>query len=317
MMMRAVRVVAWLLVVGATAMAWPPANRDPVGKLSQSGLASWFDVTYGRYGNGELKLDVFIPLQPPHPPSTPPLLRPAVLAIHGGSWIGGSKFGYRFAPQDTMVRLARAGMVVVAVDYPLARLGAPSYPTVVEGLRDAVRWIRAHAGELDVDPDRIAAFGQSSGAHLAALLAVRDAVGDAAAGYSSTVQAVIGFYGAYDLAALDSERHLTHDPVHTLVGGSGSVGDDALKTASPIARVAAGYPPTLLVHGTDDAWVAPEQSSRMAGALAGAGVVHKLILVPGARHGFEAMVNAPLPRDLLPEIFAFLEGVWNTPLPPR
>ncbi len=67
----------------------------------------------------------------------------------------------------------------------------------------------------------------------------------------------------------------------------------------------------LLLHGSDDTWVRPEQSSQMAEALERAGVPHRLIVVDGARHGFEAMVKEPVERDLLPEILAFLERIWN------
>jgi dipeptidyl aminopeptidase/acylaminoacyl peptidase len=72
----------------------------------------------------------------------------------------------------------------------------------------------------------------------------------------------------------------------------------------------------LLIHGTADGWIPASQSSRMAEALAQAKVLHKLILLPGVRHGFEATVKSPTPHDLLPDVFAFLELVWNTPLAP-
>ena len=67
----------------------------------------------------------------------------------------------------------------------------------------------------------------------------------------------------------------------------------------------------LLLHGKDDQWVPLEQSELLAAKLKQAGVLHRLISVDGARHGFGAEVKTSPERDLLPEIFAFLETVWN------
>jgi dipeptidyl aminopeptidase/acylaminoacyl peptidase len=67
----------------------------------------------------------------------------------------------------------------------------------------------------------------------------------------------------------------------------------------------------LLVHGTDDRWVSPAQADEMAERLSAAGVFNRLILVPGARHGFEFQIRYPQNRDLLPEVLCFLERVWQ------
>ena len=73
----------------------------------------------------------------------------------------------------------------------------------------------------------------------------------------------------------------------------------------------------LLAHGTDDPFVPLEQSVRMAERLSSLNVFHRLIVVPGARHGFEPRIGYPLARDLLPEILTFLESAWQAPLPPK
>jgi dipeptidyl aminopeptidase/acylaminoacyl peptidase len=120
---------------------------------------------------------------------------------------------------------------------------------------------------------------------------------------------VVSFYGPTDLAHLIRTRQLDHEPARTLLGK-----DETLDTdfqASPIHHLTKDDAPMLLFHGSDDRWVPPEQSARMAEALEGAGVFHRLIMVDGARHGFEATVNYPVKCDLLPEILAFLENVWN------
>jgi acetyl esterase/lipase len=161
---------------------------------------------------------------------------------------------------------------------------------------------------LEIDPDRIVALGQSSGAHLAALLGtLPEELGSD--GVSSRVQAVVSFYGPTDLAQLIRTRHLDHEPARILLGKDETPKTDLL--ASPIHHLTKDDAPMLLLHGSDDTWVRPEQSARMAEALESAGVPHRLIVVDGARHGFEATVNYPVKCDLLPEVLAFLENVWN------
>jgi dipeptidyl aminopeptidase/acylaminoacyl peptidase len=110
---------------------------------------------------------------------------------------------------------------------------------------------------------------------------------------------------------LKRERNLRHDPVTILVGTATPEADSVLAEASPITHVTRDDPPMLLIHGSADAWVPPEQSLSLAEKLTRTGVVNHLINVRGARHGFELMVKFPQSRDLLPEILAFLENVWQ------
>jgi acetyl esterase/lipase len=236
--------------------------------------------------------------------------RPAVIAIHGGSWMGGSARLYQLDPDNTIQRLARAGLVVVVPDYRLARPGNPSWPAVLDQMREVVRWVRRHAEELEVDPRRIAAMGQSAGGLLAALLGtVPDKPGDD--GVSARVNAVIDFYGPSDLMRLVETRRLAHEPARVFLGPAADGRPVPFAGASPIEHVTRDAAPMLLLHGSDDAWVDPEQSARLAQALRRAGVRHQLIVVDGARHGFEAQVNTVPRRDLLPEILGFLKSVWE------
>jgi acetyl esterase/lipase len=229
-----------------------------------------------------------------------------VLAIHGGSWIGGSKSEY--GPQ--VERLARHGYVVFVADYRLARPGLPSWPEVLDDLRESVRWIRLHADEYHVDPERIVAMGSSAGGHLAALLGTLPPTAEPN-GVSCRVQAVVNLYGPSDLVELMAGRKLSNDPVRLLIGATLDEGLPRLRQASPMTHVTSDDAPMLLIHGSDDRWIPIEQSQRMAESLARAGVRHRLLAVPGARHGFELMVEFPEKRDLLPEILAFLENVWQ------
>jgi acetyl esterase/lipase len=302
------RLAVWSIIAGLT--AWVGAGSRPVPSLlADTGVRLVQATVDGARAELGLNLDIYLP---PADPAVQggPIAHPAVLAIHGGSWVGGSRMLYRFAPQDTVIRLAERGVVVFAVDYSLARPGSPTYPAALEELRDTVRWIRRHAREFHVDPSRVAALGQSAGAQLALLLGTTpDEVGPD--GMSSRVQAVISFYAPADLIRLVDQRSLRHEPVRRLIGAQASSTREVLARASPITHVTPDDAPALLIHGSADRWVFPDQSTQMAEALERAGVRQRMILVEGARHGFEATVRAPERRDLMPEIFAFLQSVWN------
>ena len=275
------RITAWA-ALAATAFGLglmkPWRGRDFRGLGAVSVLR---DRTYRVDGTRRAKVDVYAPEGPAHGPGNHlpgrHLRRPAVLAIHGGSWVGGSKTDY--GPQ--LARLAERGCVVFAVDYTLARPGAPGWPEVIADLREAVRWIRRNADEFHVDPNRLAAIGSGAGGHLAMLLGTLpgETLPD---DVSARVQAVVNLYGPSDLETLARLRHLTNDPVRLLLGGRSAESADRARAASPINLVTGNAPPMLLIHGSGDAWVPVEQSQRFSETLAAAGVMHRLIVVSGA-----------------------------------
>ena len=215
-------------------------------------------------------------------------LLPGVLAIHGGSWIGGSKWEYG----HQLARLTRHGYVVFAADYQLARPGVPSWPGALEDLREAVRWVRRHADEFLVDKNRLVAFGSGSGAHLALLLGTfpPDQEPD---GISSRVQAVVSMYGPSDLPGLLNSRRLPNEPARQFLGWDSADWPARAGAASPLEQVSHDDPPTLLVHGSDDRWVSLEQSQRMSESLSAAGVHERLIVVAGAATRLRAV--GPIP----------------------
>jgi acetyl esterase/lipase len=303
-----VRIAAWLGVIIFTAWSWRTAPRVLAPNWSRAGVTLFESRVYRATAAGSLTLDIYVPDGAPDSArATAP--RPIVLVIHGGSWSGGSKSLYRNDdPRNTLLRLVQQGYVAVAPDYTLAGPGAPSWPAALDDLREAVRWIRRRAAEFNADPARLAVVGQSSGAQLGTLLGVLpDEPGPD--GVSSRVQAVVSFYGPSDLARLASARRLAREPMRDFLGTAGARDPSVLASASPIHHVSPDDPPVLLLHGNEDRWVPLEQSRAMEAALAQAGVVHRLIVVPGARHGFEAWVGEH--QDFLPDIVAFLQSVWN------
>lgn len=203
--------------------------------------------------------------------------RPGVLFIHGGGFTGGDKAEYRSA--SVSADLARAGYVVVSCNYVLGAKDKPGvWPRNIADCRDAVRWMRANADALGLDPDRIAVAGGSAGGYLALMVGLSDDKtgpgGDPAARHSAKVSAVIDFYGVVNFS-----KH-----------GKGQVpGVSAAEQAAylPENQCDPQDPPVLILHGTADTTVDIAQSDAMAKALRTAKVSHEYVVVEGAPHTFD------------------------------
>lgn len=256
------------------------------------GATEVWDVVYRAVNGGTLSLDIYLPDGAgPHP---------AVLLVHGGAWHTGDK--RRLASLARF--LAERGYTGFSIDYRLA----PTYqfPAPLEDLRCAVKWIRAHAADYGVDPDRIAALGTSAGAHLAALLGTAPeevgACGDPA--ISSRVRAVIALFGPMDL--LSAVGTPAERAVEGFLGASAGDAPDLWREAPPITWASPADPPFLLIHGRDDRVVPYEESVRMANALRRAGVEVELLVIPGAGHGFINRPETPAARMAVAAILDFL-----------
>ncbi|MFM7241287.1 MAG: alpha/beta hydrolase fold domain-containing protein [Opitutia bacterium] len=217
------------------------------------------------------KLDLYLP----HGPDRSD--RPAVVFIHGGGFTGGDKAEYRSA--SVSADLARAGYVVVSCNYVLGpKTKEGVWPQNIADCRAAVRWVRGHAKELGVNPDRIAVAGGSAGGYLALMVGLSDdrtgPGGDPQANVSAKVAAVIDLYGVVNFS-----KHGKGD-----VSGVGAAQQAAYL---PARQADAKDPPVLILHGTADTTVDIEQSREMAAALAQAKVAHELIVVAGAPHTFD------------------------------
>ena len=167
-------------------------------------------------------------------------IRPALVIVHGGGWAGGSKDVDVY--QKMMVDYAQKGYVTINVEYRLT--GEAPFPACIEDVKCAVRWLRAHADELRVDPERIGAYGHSAGAHLALMLAmVPETAGLEGDGgwddYSSVV----------NIAAAGSPP--------TELGRDTQM---AKEECWPIGYIAANHPPLFLIQGTNDPIVLPSRT---------------------------------------------------------
>jgi acetyl esterase/lipase len=260
-----------------------PTRRD-------DGALHWSGLTYAvAFGYRPLQLDVWVP-----PTATP---APLVVWVHGGAFMMGDRryLPETLRPDQVFDALLEAGLAVATIDYRHA-LEAP-FPAQLHDAKAAVRYLRAHADELGISTDRIGAWGESAGGHIAALLGLTAHRPDlegahGVVGPSSAVDVVVDWYGLADLetmprqdpppqiAALLPEEMRVPPEDHLLRGLEGQIRADA----SPVTHVTPGSPPFLLLHGTAD-WLVPYgQSQQLAAAMTAAGAPVELVPIDGAGH---------------------------------
>ncbi len=244
------------------------------------------DIEFGKGGDRALKMHLVRPKQR----SDQPL--PVYIWIHGGGWRRGSKE----AGLARLIRMARLGFAGATIEYRLS--GEATFPAQIEDCKCAVRFLRAHAGKYGLDPDHMAVGGSSAGGHLAALVGTSAGVESLEgkggwSGVSSRVHAVVDFYGPTDLIRFAQtpgyERHAKEDsPEARLLGGPPLKMIRAANQANPITYVDADDPPFLIIHGSQDRTVPPNQSRLLHEALKKAGVSSQLHIIEGAGHGGRA-----------------------------
>ena len=221
------------------------------------------NIPYAFVNGVELRLDIY----QPSPRLTTP--RPAVVLIHGGGWNSFDKSTMRGMGQF----LARSGLIAFAVDYRLFQNNQNLWPTQLDDVQRAVRWVRSNAMKYGIDAAKIGAFGHSAGAQLASLLGMedtRDNSDPALAQYSSRVQAVVDVSGPTDFTADHDADGIAF--LNKFFGATYQNNPELWRAASPLFHVAKDNAPFLIVHGAKDENVPMQQAQKFFDKLQSAGV---------------------------------------------
>jgi acetyl esterase/lipase len=228
--------------------------------------------------------DQHLQLNMARPKGTGPF--PAVLCIHGGGFRAGTRESYN----KLCLTLAQNGYVAVTITYRLAP--KHPFPAAVYDCKAAVRWLRANARKYNIDPKRIGVTGGSAGGHLVQFLGVTQGLeqfeGDGGnPTQSSSVTCVVNYYGPSDFTKSYGKSVDAHEVLPLFFGGDLKTQPRKHILGSPLTWVTSSAAPTLLVHGTEDKYVAYEQARWMYDTLQACGVQSELLTLTGAGHGFK------------------------------
>jgi acetyl esterase len=257
--------------------------------LPMIGSAKSYDnVEFSHPGNYSLQFDASVP------DGNGPFA--AVIIVHGGAWVSGDR---RRSVEPLFEPLSRAGFAWFSISYRLANGGDPSgipnsldslisLGAAVDDVRDAIKYVKKHAAEYHVDPNRLALVGESAGAQLASMAALKGTP-------ESSVEAVVAFYSPSDLVKLLETNPRIPVSIRQALSESvfGEVLFSSLRNLSPVTWASKDSPPFLLIHGTQDTLVPFEQSKEMCDALRMAGSVCEIYPVEGAGHGLRFWESEP------------------------
>ena len=253
------------------------------------------DIIYSQItsasSNRQLKMTLLIP-QTKGP-------KPAIVYYPGG--------GFTTAVHDKYIQmrmaLAKAGFVVAAVEY---RTVPDVYPALINDAKSAVRYLRAHAKQFNIDPNRIGVIGDSAGGYVSQMMGTTNGEDEFDVGdytdFSSDVQAAVTIYGISNLMNIGegysdaiqkvhespavTEALLLYGPAFAEFAGKDILSDpQKAMSASPLGHVKADMPPFLIMHGSADKLVSPVQSEQLYNALTKKGNKVDYIVVEGAGHG--------------------------------
>ena len=220
-------------------------------KIQQGRVSIKEGVLIGEGGGKSLEADIFLPpLEEKN--------RPAVLFIHGGGWIEGDRSQLR----GYGIRLARLGFVCMCNSYRLSNESI--WPAQIQDVNCAIRYLRANATDLGLDPDRIGVSGNSAGGHLSLMAAATnyDQIFEGEGGsneVSSKIKAVCAIYPPTTIRQLEMPNPLEN--AFLMLMGKEAKKEDYDK-ASPLNYVTEDYPPCMLIHGSTDSVVRLKDSTK-------------------------------------------------------
>jgi acetyl esterase/lipase len=244
------------------------------------------------YENVAMKMDV---LKPQKDGSMP-----GIVFITGGGFIHANKDNYI---QQRMA-LAEAGYVVASIDYRVAPTA--TFPQPLEDVKAAIRYLKTHANQFNINPNKIGVFGGSAGGYLSAMAGTTSGIKQFDKGenldQNSNVQAVVDIYGLSDLANVGADYSKEVQDIHKSAGATealwvngspvfggkdGGILADAekVKAANPLTYISKQTPPFLLMHGDKDTLVSPSQTEILHQALVAHGIESTRYVVKDAQHG--------------------------------
>ncbi|MGE0449903.1 MAG: alpha/beta hydrolase [Vicinamibacterales bacterium] len=263
--------------------------QGPVASPQPLTLPGAVTHVYKTVDGHELRLHAFLPPGVSHEP------RPAIVFFFGGGWVRGSV--EQLVPQSR--HLAQRGMVAIVADYRVyERHGTWAFEAIADA-KSAIRWVRAHAAELGVDPRRIAAGGSSAGGHLALSAGIFDDLDEPGEDLrvSSRPDALVLFNPVVDADEVE-------------LGPRWQEG-------SPLHRLKSGLPPMVILHGEVDTTVPFRRARNFCSSVAALGNRCDIHMYEGAEHGFiSPRVRGGLwHRETLLEADRFLTTLGYLPAP--
>lgn len=291
------------LVASSTASvnSTPPATQPIQPTLQMENPANHAshtqrNVTYCTVSGVDLKMDIYFPKGTTG-------VTPLVVYIHGGGWSSGDKSGGAGAVDAPA--LLDAGFTVASLDYRLA----PQYkmPAMIEDVKCAIRSFRAHAGQYNIDPNRIGVWGGSAGGHLVSILGTSDKSAGFDVGeyldQSSRVQAVVDMFGPADFLTFPFSGNSSE--IASTVFGTTDLSNPIFAATSPVTYISADDPPFLILQGDADTTVPLSQSQEFYNKLIASGVDAQLIIVKGGTHGLSTPGESPSRSELTQKIVSF------------
>lgn len=201
--------------------------------LEAEGITCLNGLVYSQTEEGVLRMDVLYDEEKPGP-------RPVIVWVHGGGFTE-EKLTRKSRPEKRFLTIMREGYAFASIDYHLSQVRP--FPSQIQDIKCAVRYLRAHADILGIDPDRIGVWGESCGGQLAALMSVQGGIEgfEDVGGYegiSSDIKAAVSWYGALDVMEFHNQR-MEVDEVYPkrfeiMYGGKPEDKLDLLKTANPL-----------------------------------------------------------------------------------
>lgn len=268
------------------ALSFPLLTQCQGASTLPAGFHAVRNLDYVGLGNQRQMLDLYLPdakADKPHP---------LVVYIHGGGWETGSK-----DEADVLVELIKGGTPYAGASINYRLTDQAPWPAQIHDCKAAIRWLRAHAQEYNLDPDKIAVFGISAGGHLVSMLGVTGGVKELEGtlgqhlDQSSRVSCVLDFCGPSNFLTFGGKGSVIDpdDPkgaMARLIGGPLKDRQDVARNASPVTYITPDDAPFLIIHGDKDPLVPYAQATEFDAALEAAHIPSTLLTGTDGGHVF-------------------------------